>query len=250
MAVRRKAAKGARASIKVGVIGYGGAYNMGRGHLNETKRLEVAAEDFPGIETYTSAGEMLKKSPVELVSIITPHNTHARLALQCLRAGRHVVVEKPFAITTSECDAMIAAAKSKKKLLLSAYHNRHWDGCILRAVKTVRSGALGRVVRVEAHMGAWGPPDETWRSSKSRSGGILYDWGVHLLEYTFQIVDAAIVEVSGFATAGVWGPKLRWKRDANEDEAFLVVRYATGAWSTLRTPAPRAATSSTTGRTS
>jgi len=248
MAVRRKAAKGARASIKVGVIGYGGAYNMGRGHLNEMaaagmvptavcdvdpKRLEVAAEDFPGIETYTSAGEMLKKSPVELVSIITPHNTHARLALQCLRAGRHVVVEKPFAITTSECDAMIAAAKSKK-LLLSAYHNRHWDGCILRAVKTVRSGALGRVVRVEAHMGAWGPPDETWRSSKSRSGGILYDWGVHLLEYTFQIVDAAIVEVSGFATAGVWGPKLRWKRDANEDEAFLVVRYATGAWSTLR----------------
>ena len=113
-------------AITCGVIGYGGAFNMGRAHLNEMKkagmtptavceidpeRLKVATQDFPGIETYSTAAEMLKKSKVQLLAIITPHNTHAKLALQCLKAGRHVVCEKPLAITTAECDAMIAAAK-------------------------------------------------------------------------------------------------------------------------------------------
>lgn len=81
-----------KSSIKVGVIGYGGAFNMGRQHLNEMKaagmtptavvevdpsRLAAASEDFPGIETHGSVGDMLRKSRVDLVTIITPHNTHA-----------------------------------------------------------------------------------------------------------------------------------------------------------------------------
>jgi predicted dehydrogenase len=117
--------------------------------------------------------------------------------------------------------------------MLSTYHNRHWDGCILRAVKAIRGGAIGEVVRVEAHMGSWGKPGDWWRSSKSISGGILYDWGVHQMEYTLQIVDAEIIEVAGFVKTGVWAPKVRWKDDTNEDEGFVVVRYANGAWSTL-----------------
>jgi predicted dehydrogenase len=233
--------------IKVGAIGYGGAFNMGRAHLNEMKRagmtpvavaeidperLKVAAADFPGIETYTSVTTMLKKSDVNLLAIITPHNTHARLAIQCLSAGRHVVTEKPFAITTAECDAMIAAAR-KNNVVLSTYHNRHWDGCIMNAVKLVRAGLIGDVFRVEAHMGGYGQPGNWWRSSKSISGGILYDWGVHLLEYTFQIIPAGIVEVTGLSKKGFWAAKTRWKQDTNEDEGFLLVRYDNGAWSTL-----------------
>ncbi|MBC8041640.1 MAG: Gfo/Idh/MocA family oxidoreductase, partial [Opitutaceae bacterium] len=123
--------------IKVGVIGYGGAFNMGRQHLQQMQaagmtpvavcevdasRLAVATTDFPGIETYPTIAAMLKNSAVNLIVIITPHNTHASLALQCLRAGRHVVCEKPLAITTKEVDAMIAAAK-KAGVMLSTYHN-------------------------------------------------------------------------------------------------------------------------------
>jgi len=233
--------------IKVGVIGYGGAFNMGALHLGEMKRagmtpvpvcdldadrLEVAKHDFPGIETYTSPATMLKKSDVNLVTIITPHNTHARLAVQCLNAGKHVVCEKPLAITTAECDKMIAAAK-KNKVVLSTYHNRHWDGCILQAVKMVGSGVIGDVVRIEAHMGGYSKPGAWWRSSKSISGGILYDWGVHVLEYTLQIIDAEIAEVTGYAKSGFWAKQSPWKQDTNEDEAFLAVRYRNGAWTTL-----------------
>jgi scyllo-inositol 2-dehydrogenase (NADP+) len=234
-------------AIKVGVIGYGPSFNMGRVHLNDMQhagmaptavadidpqRLEAARQDFPGIATYGSAAEMLRKSDVNLLAIITPHNSHARLAIQCLNAGRHVVTEKPFAVTKAECDAMIAAAR-RNRVMLSTFHNRHWDGWIVRAVKTIRTGVIGDVVRVECRMGGWAKPGDWWRSSKRIAGSILHDWGVHLLEYTLQIVDAEIAEVSGYAHSGFWAPQTPWKEDTTEDEAALVVRYAGGAWSSL-----------------
>ena len=233
--------------IKVGVIGYGGAFNMGRAHLREMhkagmtpiavceldpERRKVAEEEFPGIETYASVSAMLKKSELNLVVIITPHNTHAKIALQCLKAGRHVVCEKPLAITTKEVDTMMAAAK-KKRLTLSTYHNRHWDGCIMQAVKAIKSGVIGDIVRVEAHMGGYNPPRAWWRDSKSISGGVLYDWGVHLIEYSLQLIKSDLVEVTGFAKTGFWTKTSPWKKDATEDEGFAVVRFANKAWMTL-----------------
>ena len=234
--------------IRVGVIGYGGAFNMGRGHLKEmeqagmtplavcevdAERLKVAETDFPGIQTYSTVAEMLRKSDVNLITIITPHNTHAKLALQCLKAGLHVVCEKPLAITTAECDAMIAAAK-KSGVVLSTYHNRHWDGWILRAVEQIKKKkVIGEIYRVEARMGSRSLPGDWWRTSRTISGGILYDWGVHLLEYGLQLIESDITEVSGFSKTGYWAPKTQWKKDTNEDEAEAVVRFRNGSWLTL-----------------
>ncbi len=233
------------ADIKVGVIGYGGAFNMGRQHLNEMKsagmtpiavcevdpaRLAAATQDFPGIETYASVEDVIAKSKVDLLTIITPHNTHADLAVKCLKGGKHVVCEKPLAITTAECDAMIAAAK-QQGLMVSTYHNRHWDGWILNAVKRIKvDHAIGDVFRIECHMGGYGQPGDWWRTSKTISGGLMYDWGVHLLEYALQLIDSDIVEVSGYAKRGFWAPKTKWKDDSNDDEAKAVVRMANGAW--------------------
>jgi predicted dehydrogenase len=137
-----------------------------------------------------------------------------------------------MAITTAECDAMVAAAK-KHQAVLSTYHNRHWDGCILQAVKTIRSGAIGDVVRIEAHMGGYGKPRDWWRTSKTISGGILYDWGVHLLEYSLQLLDGGISEVMGVAKNGFWGPQTPYKKDANEDEAMALVRFDNGQYLSL-----------------
>jgi len=234
--------------IKVGVIGYGGAYNMGRQHLKEMQaagmtpvavaevdasRLAVAEADFPGIGTYPSVSAMLEGSPVDMVVIITPHNTHAALAIECLDAGRHVVCEKPLAITTAEVDSMIKAAK-KSGVMLSTYHNRHWDGRIRQAVELVKKRkVIGDVFRIECHMGGYSKPGDWWRTSRSISGGILYDWGVHLLEYSLQLIDAPVGEVSGFAHEGFWAPQTKWKADANEDEGFLVVRFKGSQWLTL-----------------
>jgi predicted dehydrogenase len=176
---------------------------------------------------------MLRKSQVALVAIITPHSSHAPLALQCLRAGRHVVCEKPLAITTAQVDAMIGAAR-KGGVMLSTYHNRHWDGRILQALKLVREKKLiGEIVRIEAHMGGYERPLDWWRSSRRISGGVLYDWGVHLLEYSLQLITAPIEEVSGFAHLGFWAPTTKWKDDTIEDEGFAAVRFRGGQWLTL-----------------
>lgn len=235
--------------IKVGVIGYGGAFNMGKKHLEEVRqagmrpwavcdvnpeRLAVAQQDFPGIQTYRDLDQMLRESEVDLVVHITPHNLHYPLALKCLKAGRHVVTEKPFVLRTSEADRLIAEAR-KRGLVVSTYHNRHWDGCILEAVRQIKKKkVIGEVFRVECHMGGYGMPGEWWRSSKSISGGVLYDWGVHLLEYALQILEPAkIVEVTGFAKTGYWKEKVSrrhpWRDDLNEDDAAAVVRFDNGA---------------------
>jgi scyllo-inositol 2-dehydrogenase (NADP+) len=231
-------------AIRVAVVGYGGAFNMGRQHLKEMqtagmtptavveldpKRLEVARTDFPGIETYATVDELLAKSAADLVTVITPHNTHAELGLKIAAAGRHVVLEKPMAITTEECDAMIAAAKGRD-VIVSTYHNRHWDGWILRALELFRAGTFGDIVRIDLRMGQHGRPGDWWRSSRSISGGVLYDWGVHLLEYSLQLITSPVTEVSGYAWNGYWAaqPDFPWAKDANEDEAQATIRFASG----------------------
>jgi predicted dehydrogenase len=232
------------AAIRVAVVGYGGAFNMGRQHLQEMKaagmtpaavaeidpaRLDVARTDFPGIATYATVDELLADASVDLVTVITPHNTHAELGLKIASAGRHVVLEKPMAITTAECDAMIEAGR-RQNVVVSTYHNRHWDGWILRAIELFKSGALGDIVRIDLRMGSHSRPGDWWRSSRSISGGILYDWGVHLLEYSLQLIASPATEVSGYAWNGFWAaqPGFRWADDANEDEAQAVVRFASG----------------------
>jgi len=235
--------------IRTGVIGYSASYHMGRQHLTDMKRAGMrpvavaeldpkqrkeAEAEFPGIATYESAAAMLRRSDVNLVAVLTPHNTHAELAIQCLRTGRHVVCEKPFAITTAECDAMIREAE-RRGLMLSAYHNRHWDGCIMEAVNHIRRRkVIGDVFRIEVNMNAYRMPPAWWRSSKSISGGILYDMGAHYLEYAFQLIDARMAEVSGYAKTGTWAPRTKWGADTNEDDAQVVVRFEDGAWLLLR----------------
>ena len=247
--------------IKVGVIGYGGAFNMGKQHLAQMKqagmtpfavcevdpeRLAVAGEDWPGIEQYDKLEKMLKQSDVDLVVHITPHNMHYSLAAKCIKAGKHVVTEKPFVIKTSEADKLIALAE-QHDVMVSTFHNRHWDGWIRRARNEVEKGSIGEIHRVELRFGNYGPPKEWWRTSKSISGGIMYDWGVHLLEYALQVVPGSLAEVSGFARTGHWeteiGAKSRYQGDFNEDEATAAVRFDTGAMIDLRIsqldPTPR-----------
>lgn len=235
--------------IRVGMIGYGGAYNISRTHLQQMQqagmtpvavtdssgdRRRVATEEFPGIETYGSVEEMLDASDINLVVVATPHNSHAALALQCLCAGKHVVCEKPMALTTAECLAMIEEAE-ERGLLLSVYHNRHWDGCILHAVNLIHTEQLiGRVVRVEGHMGRHAAPTSAWRSSREISGGILYDWGVHLTEYALQLLRDSMTEITGWSSSGFWQEQSPWRADTNEDEALAMVRFKAGGLYTLR----------------
>lgn len=91
--------------------------------------------------------------------------------------------KSPLALTTAECDAMIPAAR-QAGVMLSTYHNRHWDGWTLRAVEKIKKeNSIGEIYKIDARRGRRELPGDWWRTSRSISGGILYDWGGHLLEY-------------------------------------------------------------------
>ncbi len=217
--------------MKVGVIGYGGAFNAGKQHMErmtaqesfeaaaicdiDPKREQAAKEDFPGITYYTDMEKMLAESDVELIAIVLPHNLHASAALKCLQAGKHVTVEKPLAITVEECDELIAEAEKQGKICVP-YHNRHWDS--LPLTMTGHLDKIGRPIRWESFWGGWRKPGDWWRSKKEISGGIAYDWGAHIMEWMLQVMPYEMTEISGYACNEVWP-------STNEDEMVMTVRF-------------------------
>ncbi len=222
--------------MKGAVIGYGGAFNMGRAHLGwmqaagiepyaacdtDAKRLEVARTEFPGIRTYSSVEELLADEAVDLCVVILPHNLHARIAIQCAEAGKHVIVEKPMCLTVAEADAMIAAAK-KAGVMLSVFHNRRWDGDYCAIRQAVQKGVLGEIFQIEAYAGGYGHPGTWWRAEKAVSGGVMFDWGAHFIDWILNLTSASVTGVNGIFQKRVW------KDVTNEDYALATWRFSDG----------------------
>ena len=234
----------ARKTLRCGVIGYGGAFNMGHLHLQsmaknpgmetaaicelDAERRDVAAEDWPGAAMYSRVGDMLRHAELDLVTIITPHNTHGKLAVQCLEAKVGVVVEKPMAVTTREVTAMIAMAK-RRKVMLSTFHNRRWDGdfVVLRDL-ILKEKTIGRVFRIEAGSGGYGPQRDWWRADRTISGGGIYDWGAHFTDWILNLVPDEISWVSGYQVKN-----REWQHYTNEDHSEYTLKFKTGCEATL-----------------
>jgi len=190
-------------------------------------RTEAAKKDFPRVKTYNDLDEMLKEQDIDLVTIVTPHNTHAQLALQCLRAGRNVIVEKPMCVTTAEATAMIEEAK-KRNLMLSVFHQRRYDGDFLAMKEAIDKGLIGNVFHLEVFAGGYNHPGYVWRSDKKTSGGAIYDNGAHFIDQILNLVPERVVGVAGFFH------KLVWKDVTNEDQVEAVIRFESGAIADLQ----------------
>lgn len=223
-------------TIRAAVIGYGGAFNMGRQHANEMAaagmafvaacdldpaRMEQARSDFPEIRTYTKVEDLLADEGVDLVVVILPHNLHAPVAIQASEAGKHVVVEKPMCTTVAEADAMVDAARRAGKML-SVYHNRRWDGDFQKIKELIEKGTIGEVFHIEACMGGLSDPGAWWRSDKTISGGALLDWGAHIVDWSQHLIPEPIAGVDGYFH------KRRWHERTNEDHTEAMVRFKSG----------------------
>jgi len=230
-------------NIGVGIIGYGGAFNMGKIHgeaLNNQRGCETVAvcdidpertkhaKDELGdhINVYTKYQDLLKDDRVDLVIVILPHNIHAEVCAAASNAGKHVVTEKPFCITLEEADAMIAAA-DKAGTMLSCFHNRRWDGDFRQMLSLIQHGEIGEVFHADAATGGWGPPNNWWRSSKPISGGSLYDWGAHYVDWLLNLIPRRIESVSGSLQNHLW------HNTSNEDFAQVTIRFEGGVTATL-----------------
>lgn len=137
----------------------------------------------PQIQVVSSADELLSDASIDLVFICTPNDLHFPYAKAALEAGKHVVIEKPFANTTAEADALIALAK-EKNLIISAYQNRRWDADFLTIQQLINEGKLGDIVEYEAHFDRFRPEvaQGTWKEVAASGAGDLYNLGPHLID--------------------------------------------------------------------
>lgn len=223
--------------IGCAVVGYGGALNMGRYHATrinaapglatvaacdtDPARMKAAAADFPDIATYTDYGRCLADPNVDLAVIVTPHNTHAELGLAAIKAGKHVVLEKPMCLHAAEATEIIEAAR-KAGVVLTTFHNRRHDGDFVAMKEVIAKGIIGEVFHAEYYMGFWEPPPKTWRSDKAISGGLLYDWGAHIVDWVLHFIPEKIESVFGVFQRRVW------MGATNEDQVQAIIRFAGG----------------------
>lgn len=224
--------------LRAAIVGYGG---MAQNHARlmqrhgirpaavydtNPQRLEAAAAEYPGIMTFGTLEAMLARPDLDLAVIVTPHYLHAPLAMSVIRAGKHCIIEKPMCIGAKEGQELIRAA-SDNKVMLSVYHNRRWDGWFLKLRELMAQEVLGDIFYVEMlHSGyqePGGAPRMQWRADKRSSGGILYDWGAHYIDWLLGIMPAGVETVRGYAQKRVF------TGITNEDQVDGIIRFSDGA---------------------
>ena len=148
----------------------------------------IAAEKYNGVTTYRTLEELLADSRVELVVVNTPNTTHYEYTKKALEAGKHVVVEKPFTVRSSEAAELDAlAGKMHKKL--SVYHNRRYDSDYRTIKRIFSEGWLGEVVEAEFHFDRYRAElsPKTHKEMAEPGTGSLYDLGSHLIDQALQL---------------------------------------------------------------
>lgn len=201
-------------------------------------RAAALAEQYGG-QTYDSVDVLLSDPSIDAVSICTANSTHAELTVRALQAGKHVLCEKPMAITEVECRAMCeAAANTEKKLMIA--QNQRYMSVHVRARELLESGILGRVLTFQTTFGHSGPDNWSvdkgtgnWFFSKSKGGfGALADLAVHKIDLIQYLLASPIVEVKAML-----GTLDKCKPDGSpaevEDNAQLLCRAESGMTGTV-----------------
>jgi scyllo-inositol 2-dehydrogenase (NADP+) len=140
----------------------------------------------PGASIVTDFDAILTDPEVELVVVNTPDHLHHEMAGRAIRAGTHVVVEKPFTLKTGHASALISLAR-KQGVLLTVFQNRRWDGDFLTVKEIIQSGKLGRLVEFESHFDRYRTEIQPSWKDQSTGTGTLYNLGSHLVDQALHI---------------------------------------------------------------
>jgi len=221
--------------LKVGIIGLGG---IARSHcdsiatldhvevvavadLLEEKRAEYRGKyDIP--KGYASHTELLKDDEIEAVAVVLGHQLHHQLTVDACNAGKHVLVEKPMALSLEQCDNMIAAAAANNVKLMVGY-SQHYYGTSLKAKEILDSGELGPIITAVSYM------SKNWNykgrrpqyRSRYHGGGMWQTNGVHVVDRLTWIMASQAISVS--AAIGT-----RAHYQASDDSATAFIRYKNG----------------------
>lgn len=247
-------------AVRLAILGTGGMANCHAERFSAVPgcRLVAAADvDFQRAKDFAakhgipsafgSVRDLLAGADFDAVSIVAPDAFHAQLSLQCLKAGKHVLCEKPLAVNHPDAQKMVAAARKAGVINMVNLSYRDWPA-IQAVAALVQRGDLGEIRHVEAsYLQAWlaskiwgdwrTTPAWLWRlSSRHGSKGVLGDVGVHILDFaTYPVGPAASVYCRLKTFAKAPGNRIgEYPLDAN-DSAVMQVEFANGALGTIHT---------------
>ena len=234
--------------ISVGLIGYGlGGSTFHAPIIAAVPGLRLARiasrsakpetrDLYPGVQLDETPQAMLDDPDIALVVVCTPNASHYALAKAALLAGKHVVVDKPFVLSSAEGEELVALAQ-QQGVRLSVYQNRRWDGDFLTLSRTLASGELGTVHTYRAHFDRYAPQVKVrWKEQPQPGAGVLWDLGSHLIDQALTL----------FGTPNAVTAHLSVQREgAQVEDAFELImdhgatRVVLHAGALVRAPGPR-----------
>ncbi|PZP47372.1 MAG: oxidoreductase [Pseudopedobacter saltans] len=222
-------------NIGVGLIGFGMAgqlfhapfirnvngFSLRKIRTANPEHIQKAKHEYPESEVVSTSESIFEDVDIQLVVIASANTSHFELAKKALEAGKNVVVDKPFTITTSEADELIILAK-EKELLLSVYQNRRWSSDFKTLQSVVEKGLVGHIVELEMHYDRFRNQlkSNAWREKNLPGSGILYDLGAHL-------IDEALVLFG--RPKYIWADLAIQRKDAQTIDYFnIILKYSSG----------------------
>ncbi len=215
--------------IKMGIIGFG---FMGHEHANMLATLpEIALRavcdvvpdqlvDAPeGVETYLSADELLAKADVDTVILSIPNDIHLEMVEKAAKAGKNILLEKPAAMNVDQFDKMVEIVKSAG-VHMTVHQQRRWDVDYATMKEVLAQGLVGKPYLVKSQLYGFNGNMHDWHIYPEKGGGMLYDWGVHLIDQIIWMTDERPVSVYA---------DMKNVINANVDDYFKIIfEYASG----------------------
>lgn len=196
--------------MNLAIVGLGGMGDWHRSLINEIDGLKVCGSyDIKrerqqyaiekGIKAYDSLEEILKDDSIDIILCSVPNDLHKEISIRALEAGKSVVCEKPATITSKDFEEMMEAeSKSKGKLVI--HQNRRWDEDFLTIKNIYDNNIIGNIFKIESRVhGSRGIPGD-WRQELEHGGGMILDWGVHLLDQATKMINEKIKSIYATVT--------------------------------------------------
>ena len=190
--------------MKLGIVGFGFMGHCDADMMATFDEIDLVAvadtnpeqlKDAPeGVETYGSIDEMLEKADINVVMVSTPNPSHPEMVKKAAAAKKHVICEKPAAMSVAEFDEMVAACK-ENGVLFTVHQQRRWDTDYRIMKEVYDQNLVGDMYVIKSQLYGFNGNMHDWHVYPEMGGGMLYDWGVHLIDQMLDMVKSDIVSL-------------------------------------------------------
>ena len=190
--------------MKLGIVGFGFMGHCDADMMATFDEIDLVAvadtnpeqlKDAPeGVETYGSIDEMLEKADINVVMVSTPNPSHPEMVKKAAAAKKHVICEKPAAMSVAEFDEMVAAGK-ENGVIFTVHQQRRWDTDYRIMKEVYDKNMVGDMYVIKSQLYGFNGNMHDWHVYPEMGGGMLYDWGVHLIDQMLDMVKSDIVSL-------------------------------------------------------